>query len=92
MSPGKVEMIVDPATGGVVFIHSDEAMALAKGVAGAPTIRRASHVEPDEKGQWWVDLSPSNGPIMGPYPPGERGRALADEADWLRQNRLHVRI
>ena len=44
-------------------------------------IRRASHVEPDGNGQWWADLSPVAGPMLGPYE--RRGEALAAEAAWL---------
>ena len=31
---------------------------------GALTIRRASSVEPDRDGAWWVDLSPLGGPRL----------------------------
>ena len=51
---------------------------------GQLQIHRASHVEPDEQGQWWVDLSPVGGPMLGPYP--GRCLALADENRWLRQS------
>jgi hypothetical protein len=51
------------------------------GLLGAVTIRRASHVEPDEAGQWWADLSPVGGPRLGPFP--SRGVALQAESAWL---------
>lgn len=48
---------------------------------GRPTITRASHVEPDESGQWWADLSPVNGPHLGPF--AQRSAALAAEIEWI---------
>jgi hypothetical protein len=48
---------------------------------GALTIRRASRVEPDREGRWWVDLSPAGGPRLGPY--RRRSAALAAEAAWV---------
>jgi hypothetical protein len=48
---------------------------------GAVTIRRASHVEPDEQGRWWADLSPVDGPVLGPFP--SRSLALQAESMWL---------
>jgi hypothetical protein len=51
---------------------------------GSVRISRASHVEPDAAGDWWVDLSPSQGPVLGPFP--HRSIALQAEHDWLVQN------
>lgn len=48
---------------------------------GPLTIRRASQVEPDGDGRWWADLSPVQGPRLGPFP--LRSQALAAEARWL---------
>lgn len=53
---------------------------------GDLSIRRASHVEPDEDGQWWADLSPVDGPVLGPF--DRRGAALASEQEWLESNWL----
>ena len=53
---------------------------------GAVSIRRASHVEPDDDGQWWADLSPVDGPVLGPFP--RRSLALEAEAEWLNQHSL----
>ena len=53
---------------------------------GSLHIRRASHVEPDETGRWWADLSPVGGPRRGPY--RRRSEALAAEAAWLEANVL----
>lgn len=55
-------------------------------VLGQVQIQRASHVEPDSAGEWWADLSPSDGPLLGPYPC--RSAALQAEHDWLTQHFL----
>jgi len=51
------------------------------GEMGRLTISRASHVEPDEAGRWWADLSPVGGPRLGPFP--RRSEALTAEREWL---------
>ena len=51
---------------------------------GQPTIERASHVEPDESGDWFADIV--NGPRLGPF--ARRSDALAAEVDWLTEHRL----
>jgi hypothetical protein len=61
-------------------VHSDEAAAVLREV-GTLSIRRASHVEPDSSGQWWADLSPVGGPLLGPF--DTRGEALASELQYL---------
>ena len=53
---------------------------------GNMTIVRGSHVEPDRDGQWFADLSPVSGPILGPF--HRRSQALQAEARWLETNRL----
>jgi hypothetical protein len=42
---------------------------------------RASLVEPDEEGRWWADLSPVDGPLLGPF--RQRSQALDAEEEWL---------
>jgi hypothetical protein len=71
---------IDPH-GQVVCLYV-EAIDLA--CLGDMEIRRASHVEPDEAGQWWADLSPMNGPRLGPH--RKRSEALAAETAWLEQH------
>lgn len=73
------ELIIGP-DGNVRMIYSElvEPHAL-----GEPTIERGSHVEPDPKGLWWVDLSPCKGPRFGPYL--IRSRAIEAEVAWLRE-------
>ncbi len=53
---------------------------------GTLTIRRGSHVEPDEHGQWVCDLSPVSGPTLGPFV--SRSEALTAEVAWLSQHWL----
>jgi hypothetical protein len=53
---------------------------------GTLTIRRGSHVEPDERGQWVCDLSPVSGPTLGPFV--ARSEALTAEVAWLSQHWL----
>ncbi len=48
---------------------------------GQLSITRGSHVEPDAEGQWWADLSPVNGPNLGPFV--NRSDALTAEVEWL---------
>jgi len=72
-----MELIVTP-TGDVRCVY-DELMDVS--ALGAVHIRRASHVEPDARGQWLVDLSPVGGPLLGPCE--RRSCALAAEHDWL---------
>jgi len=64
---------------GVVRCVYDEALDLS--CLGLVSIRRASHVEPDEVGHWWADLGPLAGPKLGPFQ--RRSQALAAESQWL---------
>lgn len=75
-----MDLIIDPA-GGVKCLY-DEAIDLA--ALGQLHITRASHVEPDENGCWWSDLSPVGGPWCGPFE--KRSEALAAERQWLRSH------
>lgn len=53
---------------------------------GRLSISRGSHVEPDDSGQWFANLSPVGGPHLGPFPC--RSDALEAEAEWLETNWL----
>ncbi|MBN72936.1 MAG: hypothetical protein CME32_27085 [Gimesia sp.] len=53
---------------------------------GRLRIRRGSFVEPNATGQWIVDLSPVQGPRLGPF--SQRRTALQSEIDWLEQHWL----
>jgi hypothetical protein len=64
-----------------------EAMDLSQ--LGELQIRRASFVEPDDLGLWWAELSPVNGPRIGPF--GRRVQALEAEQAWLERHWLGER-
>jgi len=53
---------------------------------GSLRITRASRVEPDDRGRWWADLTPSSGPVLGPF--SIRSAALLAEQEWLETNWL----
>ena len=77
-----MRLLVQPD--GTVRAIYDEAIDLA--LLGRVTITRASHVEPDQQGRWRADLSPVNGPVLGPF--DHRGQALEAEHDWLERHWL----
>ncbi len=64
---------------GMVRCIYDETIELFQ--LGAPEITRGSHVEPTADGQWTADLSPVQGPLLGPF--RNRTAALTAEVDWL---------
>jgi hypothetical protein len=79
-------LIIDPC--GVIRCLYDEAIELM--ALGSAHIQRASHVEPDEDGRWWADLSPVDGPPdLGPFE--LRSQALAAEQNWIEGNALYRR-
>jgi len=57
------------------------AEAIDLSAIGALSIERASHVEPNDLGQWQADLAPVGGPLLGPFP--RRSQALLAEQVWL---------
>jgi hypothetical protein len=72
-----MQLRIDPD--GTVRCIYGEAIDLS--ALGMPAIRRASHVEPDDDGRWWADLSPVSGPRLGPF--SARSLALDAERAWL---------
>jgi hypothetical protein len=67
-------------------LHCIYAETIDLACLGTLTIRRASSVEPDEQGRWWVDLTPVGGPRLGPFQ--RRSQALDTEQQWLNQHWL----
>ena len=55
-------------------------------VLGKLRIQRGSHVEPDQEGHWMADLSPVDGPLLGPF--ANRSDALRAEVAWLNEHWL----
>jgi len=72
--------------GGTIRCVYGEAFDLT--TLGEVTLHRGSHVEADDRNQWWADLSPVNGPRLGPFPFACRNQALDAERAWLEQNWL----
>jgi hypothetical protein len=77
-----LEVLID--SGGEVRCLYDETIDLHQ--IGCLTISRGSHVEPTSDGHWLVDLSPVNGPQLGPFL--TRSTALAAEVAWLNEHWL----
>lgn len=66
--------------GRLAFIYNDKLAALL--TLGAATVRRVSHVEPAPGGGWTADMSPINGPVLGPF--NLRQTALDAEVEYLK--------
>lgn len=71
--------------GGLLRTLYDERLDLRP--LGQIQIHRGSHVEPTPTGDWLADLSPVQGPCLGPFP--VRSLALTAERDWLERHWLH---
>jgi hypothetical protein len=72
-----MQLVIRP--GGTVHCLYGEELNLHQ--LGSLAIARGSHVEPDVTGQWTADLSPVDGPVLGPF--NNRSDALAAERQWL---------
>lgn len=73
--------IVFNEDGTVSGVFKDEHREIFEAL-GIGMVNRASHVEPDDQGNWWVDLSPVGGPKnIGPFT--ERQDALNFEVKEL---------
>lgn len=68
------------------YIYDDALLSLAQ--HGVAEIRRASHVEPTTDGKWIADLSPINGPKLGPFQ--RRDEALQAEIAWIYQHQIPI--
>ena len=79
-----MELRVEP-DGGVRCVYAE---AIDLSALGVLSIRRASHVEPDESGAWWADLAPLHGPRLGPF--DRRSEALEAEVAWLHRHWLEA--
>jgi hypothetical protein len=77
-----MQIVVSPC-GDVRCVYAEAVNLLSLGDAH---VRRASSVEPDERGTWWADLGPAGGPSLGPF--GRRSDALSAEEAWLSEHWL----
>ena len=77
-----MELVVRP-DGDVRCVY-DETIDLS--ALGQLQITRGSHVEPDDDGHWFADLTPVCGPHLGPF--SQRSGALDAEREWLTMNWL----
>ena len=71
------QLVITPV--GDVRCLYDESLDLT--ALGSVHIQRGSHVEPDLVGRWFADMSPVDGPYLGPFP--RRSDALCAEVAWL---------
>ena len=72
-----MQLVVTPQ-GHLLTIYTE---AISLPALGQMTISRGSHVEPTSDGRWSADLSPVDGPCLGPFL--LRSEALAAEVAWL---------
>lgn len=72
-----MQILIAPS-GAIRCIYSEE---VDLHQLGRLQIVRGSHVEPTPGGQWTADLSPVNGPVLGPFI--QRTEALDAEVQWL---------
>jgi hypothetical protein len=77
-----MQLLVTSA-GGIRCVYNEEVNLHQ---LGRLSIQRGSHVEPTSTGQWTADLSPVNGPVLGPF--ATRTEALNAEEAWLLQHWL----
>ena len=77
-----MQIVIEPS-GNARCIY-DETISLHQ--LGRIKIRRGSHVEPIQGGQWIADMKPTDGPILGPF--STRSQALAAERRWLEKHWL----
>ena len=75
--------LIVASSGAVRCVYGEE---LDLSSIGVLTISRGSLVEPTADGRWTADLSPVNGPLLGPFP--SRSEALSAERLWLDEHWL----
>jgi hypothetical protein len=74
-----VELVIN-SSGDIRCVYGEE-VNLSE--LGRLSIQRGSHVEPTADGQWTADMSPVQGPQLGPF--DCRTQALEAEVAWLNQ-------
>lgn len=81
----KTPVVLKVAAGGRIRAIYDDALSPLVAQGAVVTITRASHVEPTPDGLWTADMSPSAGPLLGPFT--TRAQALEAEVRWLKEHR-----
>ena len=74
-----MQMVIKP-NGGMRCVYGEEFDLHALGTL---SIHPGSHVEPTGDGHWTADLSPVEGPLLGPF--NCRSAALTAEREWLEE-------
>lgn len=69
---------------GVMHAVYDDDLVPVFAAVGTVSVRRASHVEPAPSSGWLADMSPVDGPVLGPF--ALRTEALAAERQWLAEH------
>lgn len=82
-----MELVISFNSDGTVQSIYNEEMELDS--LGINNIKRASHVEP-EGNMWYVDLSPIDGPQLGPF--NKRSEALKEEHKYINEQLKQRRI
>lgn len=77
-----MEIVIKP-NGEAQCVYSE---SISLNSLGQLKIRRGSHVEPVSGGKWNADLSPVEGPVLGPF--NLRSEALEAERRWLEMHWL----
>jgi hypothetical protein len=77
----KTRVMVIGKDGSILAIYNEAEILGLIQESAQKMIKRASHVEPTEDGQWMADMGPVDGPVLGPY--DTRQEALDHEVDWL---------
>ena len=77
-----MELVIH-SSGGIRCVYGED-VNLSE--LGRLSIQRGSHVEPTADGQWTADMSPVQGPQLGPF--DCRTQALEAEVAWLNQHWL----
>ena len=72
-----MQIVIKPS-GVFISVYDD---AFDYGDFGKPQIRRASRVEPDDSGRWIADLSPIDGPKLGPF--NKHNEAVEAELEYV---------
>lgn len=77
-----MKLLVSPE-GVITAIYSDDLVPLIK-EAEKVNISRASHVEPDDKGQWWATMKPFGEEVLlGPFETHKE--AITEEVNYLEE-------